>query len=81
MPVSAPRLDLAVLLSLVTDPAAMARELTRKDRSRLQGVVGMADPDHEVWSHMEPAAADRARLAMVSLVGEPSLDRDSVGEG
>jgi len=78
---NAQRLDLAVLLSLVIDPAAMARQLTRKDRSRLQGVVGMADPDHEVWSHLEPSVADRARLAMVSLVGEPSLDQDSAVEG
>ncbi len=65
---NAQRLDLAVLLSLVANPAAMARQLTRKDRARLRDVADIVDPDHEVWTHMEPAAADRARLAMISLV-------------
>lgn len=71
-----------MLLSLVADPAAMARHLTRKDRARLQAVADIVDPDHEVWRHVEPTAADRARLAMVSLVreGHPRVRqwRDSV---
>ena len=40
-----------------------------------------AIPHHEVWSHMDPAAADRGRLAMVSLVRETSLDKGPALEG
>lgn len=78
---NAQRRDLALLLSLVPNPAAMAQQLTRKDRSRLRDVADIADPHHEVWSHMDPAAADRGRLAMVSLVRETSLDKGPAPEG
>lgn len=69
------RLDLAVLMSLVSDPAEMARQLTRRDRSRLQAVAEMTDADHEVWSLMDPIAADRGRLAMSLLTRDARSSR------
>ena len=60
--------DLALLLSLVADPAQMAVEMTRKDRTRLRRAA-FASPDHEVWLSLDPDVADRARLAYAYLVG------------
>ena len=60
--------DLALLLSLVADPAKMAAEMTRKDRTRLRSAA-LASPDHEVWLTLAPDIADRARLAYAYLIG------------
>ncbi len=64
--------DLALLLSLVPDPGAMAAEMTRTDRVRLRGVA-IGEPSHAVWELLPPEAADRARLAYRSLSSPPAL--------
>jgi hypothetical protein len=57
----AQRLDLALLLSLVDDPIAMANQLTRKDRQRLRARSEMADADERAWASLPDGAADRGR--------------------
>lgn len=64
----AQRLDLALLLTLVEDPIAMAEQLTRKDRQRLRSRSEMADPDERSWSGLSRDAADRGRAAYRLLV-------------
>ncbi|MCY4422401.1 MAG: hypothetical protein OXC06_04950 [Acidimicrobiaceae bacterium] len=71
--------DLALLLSLVADPAAMAAETTKKDRARLRQ-AGVGDVDHPVWTALEPDAADRARAAYRSLADPPSGLRGPDGQ-
>ena len=63
----AQRQDLALLLSLVADPAEMAEATTKKDRARLRH-AGIGSDDHPVWATLKPEAADRARLALRSLM-------------
>ena len=63
--------DLALLLSMVADPSAMAAEMTRKDRRRLRR-AGLESPDHPVWGALDPDAADRARIAYLSLSDPPA---------
>ena len=58
--------DLALLLSLVADPAAMSAEMTNKDRTRLRR-ASLGRTDHPVWDVLDPDSADRARLAYLSL--------------
>jgi hypothetical protein len=55
--------DLALLLSLIADPPAMAPELSHKDRVRLRGAAQIASPDHAVWADLAAPAAAQARLA------------------
>lgn len=59
----AQRLDLAVLLTIVTDPTSMATELTHKDRRRLKRRSEMLAPDPGAWTYLPPEAADRGRAA------------------
>lgn len=61
--------DLALLLSLVTDPDEMATEMRPKDHQRLRAVDELADGDHRVWDDLGVDTADRARLAYRILVG------------
>ena len=42
--------DLALLCSLVEDPFALAEELTRKDRQRLQRAKALGDDAHAAWA-------------------------------
>ena len=58
--------DLALLLSLVADPAELSAEMTKKDRARLRG-TGLRAADHPVWDALNADAADRARFAYLSL--------------
>ncbi len=58
--------DLAMLLSMIADPAVMAASMTPKDRKRLRA-TGLDQPDHPAWGALDDAAADRARLAYRSL--------------
>ena len=67
----AQRQDLALLLSLIADPAETAVAMTNKDRARLSR-AGIASDDHPVWDTLEPQAADRARLALRSLLDPPT---------
>ena len=59
----AQRSDLALLLSLVPDPLAMADELDRKDRQRLRRRSEMDDPAHQSWLVLDQDAADRGLAA------------------
>ncbi len=59
----AQRLDLALLLSLVTDPIALADQLTKKDRRRLRSRNEMADTGHQAWARLPDDVADRGRAA------------------
>ena len=63
--------DLALLLSLVPDPAEMTMAMTDKDRTRLRR-VGIDSAAHPVWDALEPEAADRARLALHFLASTPA---------
>lgn len=58
--------DLALLLSMVADPAELAAEMTAKDRSRLLR-AGLGRHDHPAWIALDPDTADRARLAYRSM--------------
>lgn len=60
--------DLALLLSLIVDPPAMAPELSHKDRARLRGAAEIAAPDHAVWADLAAPAAAQARLALRTLL-------------
>lgn len=60
----AQRLDLALLLSLVEDPIAMAAEMTKKDRQRLRIREEMADAFNSAWARLSPEDADRGRAAL-----------------
>jgi hypothetical protein len=64
----AQRLDLALLLSLVDDPIAMAGQLTKKDRQRLRSRSEIADTDQRAWQSLPADAADRGRAAYRLLV-------------
>ena len=59
----AQRSDLALLLSLIPDPLAMADELDRKDRQRLRRRSEMDDPAHQSWLVLDQDAADRGLAA------------------
>ena len=59
--------DLALLLGLVANPAEMADAMTKKDRARLRH-AGIGSADQPVWATLEPEAADRARLALRTLL-------------
>lgn len=59
----AQRLDLAVLLSLVDDPLAMAGQLTAKDRKRLRSRPEMNDTSMSAWRALSAEEADRGRAA------------------
>lgn len=59
----AQRADLALLLSLVKDPLAMAAEFQGKDRQRLRRRAGMSDRAHHSWGTLDPDAAARGIAA------------------
>jgi hypothetical protein len=65
----AQRLDLALLLSLVDDPIALAAQLTKKDRQRLRSRGEMADDDQRAWTSLSDDAGDRGRAAFRLLAG------------
>ncbi len=60
--------DLALLLSLVADPPALAPQLSHKDRVRLRAAAEIASSDHAVWGDLAPLAAAQARLALRTLL-------------
>jgi hypothetical protein len=62
-------LDLAMLLSFVSDPFLMRDELTSKDRKRLGPRRTMLDPNHRVWRQMETEEANSSRTALAVLLG------------
>lgn len=62
-------LDLATLLSFVSDPFFFRSQLTAKDRKRLAPRRNMLDPNHRVWRLMEADEADSARTALAVLIG------------
>jgi len=64
----AQRLDLALLLSLVEDPLAMADELTKKDRQRLLARSEMLDGSQQAWVSLPDGSADRGRAALRILL-------------
>lgn len=64
----AQRQDLAILLSLLNDPGAMAEQLTAKDRKRLRARAEMADPNLQAWAGIDREQADRGRAAFALLV-------------
>ena len=57
------RLDLAVLLSLVDDPRAMAKELTGRERSWLRRRRDLLDRSASIWLRLG-SSADDAYLAL-----------------
>lgn len=65
----AQRLDLALLLSLVSEPIALAGQLTNKDRKRLRARSEMTDRDQRAWASLAVADADRGRALFRLLVG------------
>ena len=60
--------DLALLLSLIADPPALALQLSHKDRVRLRAAAEIASPDHSVWGDLAAPAAAQARLALRTLL-------------
>jgi hypothetical protein len=62
-------LDLAMLLSFVSDPFVLRSQLTAKDRKRLVPRRNMLDPNHRVWRLMDGEEADSARTALAVLIG------------
>ena len=60
--------DLALLLSLVEDPPALAPQLSHKDRARLRAVTELASPEHPVWGDLAAPEAARARLTLRTLL-------------
>ncbi len=69
----AQRQDLALLLSLVADPLAMAAELTAKDRKRLRARHEFGDATLSAWRSLGPDGADLGRAS--------SLLREATGCG
>ena len=67
----AQRIDLALLLSLIEDPLALAQALTKKDRKRLRSRSEMADANHPAWADLTEELADRGRA------GEHGVGLDS----
>jgi len=59
----AQRADLALLLSLVNDPIALAEQVTKKGRQRLRSQSEMADADQRAWAILPADKADRGRAA------------------
>ena len=59
----AQRSDLALLLSLVEDPLAMASHLGRKDRRRLRKRAEMNSRTHPSWDTFDGDTAERGRAA------------------
>lgn len=64
----AQRQDLALLLSLVVDPLAMAGDLTAKDRRRLRERREFGDVSLPAWGALDPDTANRGRAAYSLLV-------------
>jgi len=50
--------DLAFLCSLITDPFALAHDLTPKDRRRLRAAATKLDHDSPAWSYLAEGAED-----------------------
>lgn len=65
------RLDLALLLSLVDDPMAMAAHLRPKDRQRLRRRSEMNDPTHQSWQVLDQDEADRGLATYRLLTRDP----------
>ena len=61
--------DLALLLTLIQEPIPVRREMTTKDRKRLQARSGLRDSTHPAWTSLLAAAADRGRAALRLLIG------------
>jgi hypothetical protein len=60
--------DLAFLCGLVTDPFALAEEVTKKDRARLRGAGAKLGADHRAW--MSAASPVDAQLVLETLIGD-----------
>ena len=50
---AAQRLDFVFLLSLISDPLALAAELTPKDRRRIRARKELLTGEHRVWNELE----------------------------
>ncbi len=61
---NAQRLDFVFLLSLITDPFALADQMTAKDRRRIRARKELIEDEHRVWSELDADARDRARAAL-----------------
>lgn len=61
--------DLALLLSLVTDPRVMAPELRRSERGWLRRRSELWDDQHAAWRRLERDEAENGLLALRILVG------------
>lgn len=61
---AAQRLDFVFLLSLISDPFALAAQLTPKDQRRIRARKELLVGEHRVWNELDPAARDRARAAL-----------------
>ncbi|WP_166521296.1 hypothetical protein [Modestobacter roseus] len=60
--------DLALLLSLVADPFAMADQMTSKDRRRLHRVAALRDDTHAAWTLLQQGQAAAGRSALDVLI-------------
>ena len=73
------REPVALLLSLVADPLAMADELERKDRQRLAKRSEMNDRGHPAWDTLDEPEADRGLAAYRLLARRPVSAQLSLG--
>jgi hypothetical protein len=65
----AQRADVAMLLSLATEPDSLARELTRKDRKILKRHAYFADLDDERWGRFDADNPETVALVYRRLLG------------
>jgi hypothetical protein len=56
--------DAAFLLSLIPDPLAAARKLSKSDRGPLRSLTPLLDENHRAW---RPLGRDRSRLGQTTL--------------
>lgn len=56
--------DAAFLLSLVPDPIAATRTLTKSDRAKLHAISALLSDQHQAW---RPLSAERARRGQTTL--------------
>ena len=61
--------DLALLLSLVSDPFALAEELTSKQRTTLRRVRELADREHRAWRQLDPPSRATGAASFELLCG------------
>ena len=62
------RSDLALLLSLIQQPAELRNQLTSKDKKRLRARPDMLNPRHRAWSLLPASLTDRGQAALRLLL-------------